>query len=551
LAALNAVASVINQPLPLREIIDQAIVKVTEVVGTEAGGIRLLDEETGELVIVSSHGLSPEYVREVDRIRVGEGIVGKVAQSGEPVVVKDLVHDPRSAMLAATAEGFHAFAVVSLRVRDKVVGTLGVITRQQREFTPEDLDLLTAIGHQIGVAVENARLYTDLAQRARELEAVHAVAAAVNRPGELDQILEEGLKRALAVIGLEMGAIALKEPQSGMLALRSHQGMSNGFVEWLQERLRQKSLAWPEGQDQDLDIDEIPPESPHIPTWLQEDGIRLSADVPLFAEGELVGVLSVATRQARSFTPGEQSLLRAIGHQLGTAIANARLRQEALAAERLAAVGRVAASVAHELRSPLGGILRSAEFLACPELSHGTRKKLSRAIVSLARRLINTSQEILDYVRGEELPLRRVPCSLPEFMDEVLAVLEVDFSDRGIEVVRDCRYGGTVVVDIDRMAQVVYNIAANARDAMPRGGTFTVATQEVGEQVELRFTDTGPGVPERLGDHIFAPFFTYGKREGAGLGLAIARRIVEEHGGMLRLESGEGQGATFVVSLSL
>jgi hypothetical protein len=138
------------------------------------------------------------------------------------------------------------------------------------------------------VAVENARLYTDLAQRARELEAVHAVAAAVNRPGELDQILEEGLKRALAVIGLEMGAIALKEPQSGMLALRSHQGMSNGFVEWLQERLRQKSLeARPEGQDQDLDIDEIPPESPRIPTWLQEDGIRLSVDVPLFAEGEL------------------------------------------------------------------------------------------------------------------------------------------------------------------------------------------------------------------------------------------------------------------------
>ena len=260
-------------------------------------------------------------------------------------------------------------------------------------------------------------------------------------------------------------------------------------------------------------------------------------------------MLSVATREFHRFTPEERSLLTAIGHQLGTAIANARLRQEALAAERLAAVGRVAASVAHDLRSPLGGILRSAEFLARPELSPATREKLSQAVVSLARRLLNTTQGILDYTRGGKLPLRRAPCSLTAFLDDVLTVLEVDFSDRGIEVVRDCRYQGEVVMDADRMAQVVYNIAANARDAMPDGGTFTVTTRRAGERVELRFSDTGPGIPEELRDRIFEPFFTYGKREGAGLGLAIARRIVEEHGGELWVEGREGEGATFVVAL--
>jgi len=93
------------------------------------------------------------------------------------------------------------------------------------------------------------------------------------------------------------------------------------------------------------------------------------------------------------------------------------------------------------------------------------------------------------------------------------------------------------------------HIAANARDAMPQGGTFTVATRKVGERVEMRFTDTGPGVPEEVADRIFESFFTYGKGEGAGLGLSIARRIVEEHGGELRMESQKGRGATFVVSL--
>jgi signal transduction histidine kinase len=227
------------------------------------------------------------------------------------------------------------------------------------------------------------------------------------------------------------------------------------------------------------------------------------------------------------------------------------LRKEALSAERLAAVGRVATSVAHDLRSPLGGILRSAEFLAYPELSPDTRQRLSQAIISLARRLMNTSQEILEYVRGEALPLKRIPCSIAEFLDEVLAVLEVDFCDRGIEVVRDYGYSGEVVMDADHMAQVVYNIAANARDAMPQGGTFKVTTCRCEEQVEIHFSDTGPGVPEDLRVRIFEPFFTYGKREGAGLGLSIAQRIVDEHHGQMWMKSGDEQGATFVVSLPL
>jgi signal transduction histidine kinase len=164
---------------------------------------------------------------------------------------------------------------------------------------------------------------------------------------------------------------------------------------------------------------------------------------------------------------------------------------------------------------------------------------------------MNSTQEILDYVRGEEIPLKRVPCPLAAFLEDVLAVLEVDFSDRGIEVVRAFDYSGEIVMDADHMSQVIYNIAANARDAMPGGGTFTVATHKTGDQVELRFTDTGPGVPEEMQNQIFEPFFTYGKREGAGLGLSIARRIVEEHGGQLWMESSDEQGATFVVSLPL
>lgn len=557
LAAVNAVASVINQPLTLQEIMDQAVAKVTEVMEVETVSMRLLDQETGELPIVSHQGLSVDYVQAEAHIRpANEDPVGQVARSGEPVVVRDLAHDPRAAVLDVTTDEFQAFAIVPMKSKDRIVGTLGAATRTRREFSPEEVDLLTAIGHQIGVAVENARLYTDLAQRARELEAVQAVAAAVNRPGELDEILDEGLRQALTVTGLEMGAIFVRDRHTGVLCLCCHQGMSPGFVAWLQERVREKSpkiweLVGTWSERRRVDIEEIPLDAAHVSDQLQDEAIRLTADVPLFAEGEVVGVLTVATRAAHLFTLEEQSLLQAIGHQLGTAIANARLRQEALDAERLAAVGRVAASVAHELRSPLGGIMRSAEFVARPELSDGTRQKLSHAIVAMAGRLVNTSQELLDYAKGGRMALRPVACSLPGFLEEMLEVLRVDFSDRGIEVQTEWSYAGEVQMDPDRMAQVVYNIAANARDAMPEGGRLKVATRRVEEWVELRFSDTGPGVPSDLTECIFEPFVSYGKRQGAGLGLAIARRIVREHGGEIGLEELGGEGATFVVRLPL
>jgi signal transduction histidine kinase len=511
----------------------------------------LLNQETGELPIVSSRGFTPDQIQEIHCRKIGEGIVGEVALTGKPQVVKNVSRDPRVISRTVLEEGnFSTFAVVPLRSKDTIVGTLGVVTHQDRDFTLEDVNLLTAIGDQIGVAVENAKLYTDLAQRARELEAVNLVAATVNQPGDLDQILQEGLKQALTITGLEMGAIGLRNPQDDTIILHSHYGMSPKFVEIHKSRLRQrKFVPWPEDLEISVLIEQIHPEAEDTPVYLKEARIRQTLNVPLFAEGELVGALNLATLRTQPFTAEEQSLLLAIAYQLGTAIANTRLRQEALEAERLAVVGRLAAGVAHDLRSPLGGILRSAEFLNRPEISEKTRQKLSKAIVSLARRLINTSQGILDYIRGEEISLRLVPTHLSDFLDEILDVLQIDFSDRGIEVTRDYGIDIHVVMDADRMAQVVYNLAENARDAMPRGGKFTVRTLSVGEQLELRFTDTGSGIPPELHERVFEPFFTYGKFQGAGLGLAIARQIVKEHRGAIRLESGEDIGTTFIVSL--
>jgi signal transduction histidine kinase len=548
---LNELARRINASLDLQATLDAIVTAAFELIPCALAEVSLWDEGSGLLTL---QALRCEPVRTFPvghSFPPGEGYTGWLVRNRRPLLVPDV--DDREDIRPQLLPGelpFEAYAGVPLLAGETLVGTLVLVSEDKEAFDASDMRLLQALAHHATTAIGNARLYEEATRRNRRLSALFAIAEVVNRPGDLDLVLREGLRQVLAVTSLEMGAIALSDSRTGTLALECQEGMPPGFQAWLQDQLGQKSLEeWPEGEG--FQIEEIPPESPGIPPQVREEGIRLTADVPLFAEGGLVGILSIATREPRLFTSDERSLLQAIGYQLGMAIANAQLRQEVLTAERLAAVGRVATSVAHDLRSPLGGILRSAEFLARPEISPATREKLSEAIVSLSRRLLNSTQEILDYVRGGRLPLRRAPCSVTAFLDQVLTVMEVDFGDRGIEVVRDCRYRGQAVIDADRMAQVVYNIAANARDAMPGGGTFTVATRQNGGQVELRFGDTGPGVPEELRERIFEPFFTYGKREGVGLGLSIARRIVEEHGGRLWIEGGEEGGATFVLSLPL
>jgi signal transduction histidine kinase len=203
------------------------------------------------------------------------------------------------------------------------------------------------------------------------------------------------------------------------------------------------------------------------------------------------------------------------------------------------------------LRGPLGGIINSADFLARPKISAETRQKMCKGIVAAARRLISTVQGILDFARDGHMTTRFTPCSLPDFIKEVVDVFKVDFDERKIHLVMKWGYNGEVKIDSDRMAQVIHNIIANARDAMPEGGQLDITTNMENGLVEIRFSDTGPGVPPELMDRIFEPFVSHGKKKGAGLGLSIARRIVEEHGGRIWVENSSAGGATFVIQLPL
>jgi signal transduction histidine kinase len=227
------------------------------------------------------------------------------------------------------------------------------------------------------------------------------------------------------------------------------------------------------------------------------------------------------------------------------------LESEMARRERLAGLGDMAASVAHEVRNPLNAVsvglqrLR-AEFEPAEAAEY---RRLLDVVQAEVRRLDGIVEEFLALARP--LTLDRRPVPLGELVEETLVLLEPQAQRAGVTVARRLAPGlPAVEADRDRLAQVLTNLLLNALQAMPGGGTLTLGARADRRTLTLEVADTGPGIPPEVLPRIFEPYVTT-KARGLGLGLPIARRIVEAHGGRIEAESEPGRGARFRVALPL
>ena len=172
LTALNQIAGTVSQSLDLSQVLDSAIDSVVDVMQIDIAWIYLLNEEAGELTMSVYRGVAEEVIKGVDKLKVGEGFNGQVAQTGEPMFVADASQDARLTREVVSKHNIHSVLIVPLRYRAKVNGTLCVAMYSQREFHQEEIELLSAIGNQIGVAVENARLYRQQQEVAEQLRSM-------------------------------------------------------------------------------------------------------------------------------------------------------------------------------------------------------------------------------------------------------------------------------------------------------------------------------------------------------------------------------------------
>jgi signal transduction histidine kinase len=230
-----------------------------------------------------------------------------------------------------------------------------------------------------------------------------------------------------------------------------------------------------------------------------------------------------------------------------------RIEEQLRRADRLAAVGQLAASIAHEIRNPLAAISGSIQVLQEEMQPQGQARQLLDIILREADRLKLITGQFLDYSRPKT-PLRK-ECELVTCLEETVLLLKQQ-ERAGAEVVVDFdppELPVVVAADEDQLRQVFWNISLNAVQAMPDGGTLRIEVRDLPSDPEaplvaVEFSDTGGGIrPEDL-ERIFEPFFTT-KESGTGLGLSIARRVVEELGGRIEVTNRLGEGATFQVIL--
>jgi len=302
--------------------------------------------------------------------------------------------------------------------------------------------------------------------------------------------------------------------------------------------------------------------------WFEELDCADCAVVPIIAKDKVMGVIVVDNScNNRATTKENVRVISMLANRTGLALDNARLytlldrtnkelveaRGLLAEAEKLAAMGEMASTLAHEIRNPLvsiGGLARRA--IKVVNRDSGGRRYLE-VIVDEVERLEKTLNELLDYAQEpEEVYAKK---DLNHVVKECLELMRREFEEGFITVKKDLRSIPPIWCDARQIKHTLFNILLNARQAMPEGGAIWVSSSveegdDAGRFVTCTIKDTGGGIPEAILHNIFNPFFTT-KKGGSGLGLAISYRIVSHHGGKIEVENEPDQGVAFSVKLPL
>jgi two-component system NtrC family sensor kinase len=276
-----------------------------------------------------------------------------------------------------------------------------------------------------------------------------------------------------------------------------------------------------------------------------------------------VGAIELVNKLDGPFTHDDLEMLQFLAASVAVAVENARLygeladftrqlersQEQLVQAEKLAATGRLAASIAHEINNPLQAIHNCLHLVTRRKLEADKEAYYLNMAQEEVQRLIAIVQRTLDFYRPSKG--REVLTDVNRVIESVLALANKRLEHGKVKVQRRLAPDLPRLQAVaDQLTQVFLNLVINAVEAMGEGGELTIVTRRDDERVRVEFGDTGPGINPEEAKNIFEPFYTT-KRSGTGLGLAVSYGIIQRHGGEITVESAPGRGATFIVSLPL
>ncbi len=288
-----------------------------------------------------------------------------------------------------------------------------------------------------------------------------------------------------------------------------------------------------------------------------DEGIRMILDLPLSLESNIVGIIRILFSEKREFCEEELDFLVSIAEQCATAIDKERLIEAqrsqydhlALQTEKLSALGRMAASIAHEINNPLAGILLYSTNLAKKVPEEGPLKQGLEVIINETIRCKTIIQELLEFSQDKEP--KKTLNNINDIIEKALSILENEFRLQHITVKKDLSSDmQDMLLDVNLMEQVFVNIILNAVEAVEEKGIITISSQMAANQLfgRVEIADNGCGIPQENLSKIFEPFFST-KKKGTGLGLAVSYGIVQNHQGTIKVLKKPGGGTRFIIEI--
>jgi len=427
-----------------------------------------------------------------------------------------------------------------------LIGVVQVLNKHGEEyFSIEDEKLLSTLAQVLAVNVEHARLYTQTQAQLAELEKT--------RNKLLDKIREQEMLYscmctvAAAIdttdLAVRISALILEQlPYTSSIFAFAPTASPLAEVVISSKKSVQKNEIrtpfWLTGSESEI--------TQGIET-LRVQGFRIPSQPPFVlrfpVDDHVQGILAVFGSDAQEKLPSDhKKALTIVMTQFVSGIRQALKFESDRKEDRLLTLGRTVSSILHDLRTPMAVIKGFSDLLA----RAGDKSKKEEYADNIKRqldRMERMTQDVLGFARGE-IQVFPEKIYLRNFMKTLEQICEMAFQDQPISFEFDVRDRGSARFDEDKMLRVMVNLCRNAAQAMTEGGQCRLVVERIGDHICFRVSDEGVGIPEHLKDKVFETFQSHGKEGGTGLGLSMARRIVEAHGGKMRLDSTVGSGTT-------
>lgn len=529
----------------------------------EQSVIHLLDKEESLLISYAVSGFADAQMGKTGiKMPLGAGVAGQVIQKGEAINIPDVHDDPR--FLRADLPPFRSLLVAPIQSGDEQIGTISVQSDSIHAFSADEMELLKALGAQAAIAIENTLLYETTEKRLKEMDVLYHISRETGISFDHNLLFAEVVKLLKEKFGYYNVQLFMINPSDNKIDFHSSDQTQVQIPEIYEQLDATASIVGHVAETGESFITNDLSQVLFFEQDMSHGNIQSELAVPIKIEGRVMGVLDIQHTPPNKLEESDLRLVTAIANQLAINMYEASLytnlqeslrqeqemRAQLIQSERLALVGRLLASVSHELNNPLQAI-QNALFLIKDEIGLSSQGRQDMDIILSETDRMAT---LIERLRVVYKPVREKdfqPVQINNLVEDISILISAHIRRKEISFDFHPDPSLTTIAGIpDQLIQVLLNIFLNAVEAMPVKGRLSVKTEAVPGEDEIMITikDTGPGIDPELLPNIFNPFVT-SKDNGTGLGLAISHDIVNEHAGRIEATNAPQGGAIFTIWL--